>query len=575
MNLLDRIAYDTGGYTVQEILSSFSKKILEIIDLVNKNEGVCDEAHAIIENIRNEVVPDLVDDIIKEMQDSGYFDSLVNVTLIENLRNELTTLLNDAITNFTTRLDNNDTLIADKFLEIQNYLETQLNSLISKTNIIMSVKEYGAKGDGVTDDTEAIGDCLTYCVQNNKTMYFPNGVYCVSHGFLPVPSKNHALKNNLVSILGESHLGVTFKRIGTGEDPFIFDFKWCNKVYAENLSSPDFSFNTLDNEAYWQGNDQWALALREKDFYLKNLIYTGDGGATSYYTYINSPCPKNYTRYADGNYAKYPLEITSGSGYNAININNFATNEDGSIGEPQDNSAIGIVDRVNNSTGTIFIDMIGNRSFERYVNRNATICSEVRPQTVWEIHRNGHIAIGCSVDEQDPVARGWAAIKIRDNSPKIELFDANNDNEKLTIGQVKQDWGQEFYVKFGNAGLTMVKDEASGNVIYNGFRWGGINGGLKVNIGDNPVESGIVLNRGSINAPLTLDSNGDLRFGGNHKSSAEEYSRVYCVHGGESYFRPKLSNHWKDIGYMYFDTDIGKPIWWNGTKWVYSNAVGV
>ena len=58
MNLLDRISYDTGGYTVQEILSSFTKKILEIIDLVNKNEEVCDEAHTIIENIRNEVVPD-------------------------------------------------------------------------------------------------------------------------------------------------------------------------------------------------------------------------------------------------------------------------------------------------------------------------------------------------------------------------------------------------------------------------------------------------------------------------------------------------------------------------------------
>ena len=83
MNLLDRISYDTGGYTVQEILSSFCKKILEIIALVTKNEDVCDEAHALIENIRNEVVPELVEDIMKELQDNGYFDRLVNVTLIE------------------------------------------------------------------------------------------------------------------------------------------------------------------------------------------------------------------------------------------------------------------------------------------------------------------------------------------------------------------------------------------------------------------------------------------------------------------------------------------------------------
>ena len=82
------MCYDIGGYTVQEILSSFCNKILEIIDLVNKNEEVCDEVHTIIENIRNEVVPELVNDIIKEMEDNGYFDSLVNVTLIEQLRNE-------------------------------------------------------------------------------------------------------------------------------------------------------------------------------------------------------------------------------------------------------------------------------------------------------------------------------------------------------------------------------------------------------------------------------------------------------------------------------------------------------
>ena len=439
----------------------------------------------------------------------------------------------------------------------------------------ISVKEFGVNGKGETDDTENIQRALDYCITNNKTLYFPNGVYLISRTILPTPTKKHENKDKIVSIVGESHLGVIFKRPIGSTLQFVFDFKWCNKVHAENLSSPDMTFNTLDNSAYWEGEKAWALALREKDFYLKNLIYTGEGGETSYYTYINSPCPKNYTRYADGNYAKYPLEITNGSGYNAININNFATNENGSIGEPEDNSAIGIVDRVNNSTGTIFIDMIGNRSFERYVNRNASICSQIRPQTVWEIHRNGHIAIGCSVDEQDPVAPGWGAIKIRDNSPKIELFDANNNNEKLTIGQVKQDWGQEFYIKLGNTGLTMVKDKSSNNVSFSGFRWGGINGGLKVNIGDNPVESGIILNRGSINAPLTLDGEGALRFGGNHESSAEEYSRVQCVHGAETYFRPTLSNHWKDKGYMFFDTNLNKPIWWNGTKWVDANGVGV
>ena len=572
MNLLDRISYDTGGYTVQEILSSFSKKILEIIDLVNKNEGVCDETHAIIENIRNEVVPDLVDDIIKEMQDSDYFDNLVNVTLIENLRNELNTLLNEAITDFTNRLDNNDTLIADKFLEIQNYLETQLNTLRNTTNIIMSVKEFGAKGDGISDDTKAIGDCLTYCIDNKKTMYFPNGVYCVTHGFLPVPSKDHVSKNKLVSIVGESHLGVIFKRIGTGGDPYIFDFKWCNKVYAENLASADFSFNTLDNEAYWHGNTDWALALREKDFYLKNLIYTGDSGATSYYSYINSPCPKDYTRYSDGNYAKYPLEITSGSGYNAININNFATNEDGSIGEPQDNSAIGIVDRVNNSTGVIFIDMIGSRSFERYVNRNAEIDSEIRPLTVWEVNQSGHLAIGCSTDVNDPVAKGYETIKMRDKSPQIALIDVNDNNKKAILGMFKQSYGEELSLKLNGKGISIV-EQNDGSTVISGLKYSPIANGLNVQNNDG-TNDGLILTKGSNSVTLYLDNNNDLRIGVTGQANTEG-AKIMYNNGGNTGSRPSLTNHWRDIGTMYFDTSLNKPIWWNGTKWVDSTGAGV
>ena len=147
MNLLDRMSlnkmsYDTGGYTVQEILSSFSKKILEIIDLVNKNEEVCNEAHAILENIRNELVPPLVNDIMKELQDNGYFDSLVNVTLYEQLRTELTTLLNQTITDYTSRLDNFETQLEQN----KNYL----NSKIDQITLLITDYEHLKNGDDWT-----------------------------------------------------------------------------------------------------------------------------------------------------------------------------------------------------------------------------------------------------------------------------------------------------------------------------------------------------------------------------------------------------------------------------------------
>ena len=175
MNLLDRIAYDSGGYTVQEILSSFCKKILEIIDLVNKNEEICDETRTIIENIRNEVVPDLVEDIMKELQDNGYFDSLVNVTLIEQLRTELTTLLNQTITDYTTKLDNFDTQLEHMVIN-PLYPPNGLNA---------------CKIDGTTDDSDNFQSLINYLHTNGGgEITLPRGTMIIN--------KEIELKSNII-----------------------------------------------------------------------------------------------------------------------------------------------------------------------------------------------------------------------------------------------------------------------------------------------------------------------------------------------------------------------------------------
>ena len=174
MNLLDRLAYDTGGYTVQEILSSFCIKILEIVDLVNKNEEVCDEAHSLIENIRNEVVPDLVDDIMKELQDSGYFDSLVNVTLIEQLRTELTTLLNQTVTDYTTRLDKID----------------------NKTTNIITPEMFREHED---DDSTCFNKALDFACNNNKTLTLTQNYILdsfVINKSVNIEGNNHTIYDN-------------------------------------------------------------------------------------------------------------------------------------------------------------------------------------------------------------------------------------------------------------------------------------------------------------------------------------------------------------------------------------------
>ena len=45
---------------------------------------------------------------------------------------------------------------------------------------MINIKEYGAKGDGVTDDTEAIRQAVKNNLNQHKTLFFPQGTYLVS-----------------------------------------------------------------------------------------------------------------------------------------------------------------------------------------------------------------------------------------------------------------------------------------------------------------------------------------------------------------------------------------------------------
>ena len=49
----------------------------------------------------------------------------------------------------------------------------------SKMRDVVSVKDFGAVGDGVTDDTLAIQTAVTYCIQNGKALFVPAGTYII------------------------------------------------------------------------------------------------------------------------------------------------------------------------------------------------------------------------------------------------------------------------------------------------------------------------------------------------------------------------------------------------------------
>ena len=104
-----------------------------------------------------------------------------------------------------------------------------VRSLQHKLDDFVSIKDFGAKGDGVTDDTEAINRalyelyCRTSSLAARKTLYFPAGNYIVS-GSINVPS--HA------RIIGE---GTYNTQITQTANPYIYPYVTWVMYTADNL----------------------------------------------------------------------------------------------------------------------------------------------------------------------------------------------------------------------------------------------------------------------------------------------------------------------------------------------------
>lgn len=93
-------------------------------------------------------------------------------------------ILTDNPLKYSKPVSNEDLLPGAEFVEMTDVDGNKYNLLAYSPNSkilipVKSVKYYGAKGDGVTDDTEAINKCIT----NESLIYFPAGTYKVTGTF--------------------------------------------------------------------------------------------------------------------------------------------------------------------------------------------------------------------------------------------------------------------------------------------------------------------------------------------------------------------------------------------------------
>lgn len=118
---------------------------------------------------------------------------------------------------------------------------------VQKLNDFVSVKDFGAKGDGVTDDTAAIQaalDASVASVTNNKVVFLPAGDYIVSTIYIPVGA---SLTGDGQTMQGSYGLGsVLRQKAGSNSD--VIRFK------AQTLSGPTYWWYGVLNDFCIIGN---------------------------------------------------------------------------------------------------------------------------------------------------------------------------------------------------------------------------------------------------------------------------------------------------------------------------------
>ncbi|MDU2063787.1 MAG: glycosyl hydrolase family 28-related protein [Sporomusaceae bacterium] len=115
------------------------------------------------------------------------------------------------------------------------------------SSIYLNVQDYGAKGDGTSDDTAAIASAIQAAVNKKHSLFFPSGTYLTDTQTIP---NNYY---NQFNILGEGRNTTILKKISPDGSPVLMIGTPSQSSYIANLAISDLTFQGI------AGNTQHAI----------------------------------------------------------------------------------------------------------------------------------------------------------------------------------------------------------------------------------------------------------------------------------------------------------------------------
>ena len=162
-------------------------------------------------------------------------------------------------------MNNTLQLYIDKEKEIKGYPITSPDRVVDENgisiknlinDIYINVKQFGAKGDGITDDTKSIQEGIDYCSTNSKILFFPFGVYNVTTLLLKNGVKGYTSKGATLKAISKAGEGVLACNMSDRiENCFIEKFTIdCNGLGRRGIFINGNNIKISDNYIYGLDN---------------------------------------------------------------------------------------------------------------------------------------------------------------------------------------------------------------------------------------------------------------------------------------------------------------------------------